>query len=64
MQYASWVWAARGSTAQLHKAWMALKDKFDGASSAVTWASARGPLSALWLTLRRVGWDMISATAL
>eukprot|EP00959_Pyramimonas_sp_CCMP1952_P468680 9493630-Pyramimonas_sp.AAC.1 len=26
MQYASWVWAARGSTAHLQKAWMALKE--------------------------------------
>ncbi|CAK0857729.1 unnamed protein product [Prorocentrum cordatum] len=52
MQHASWVWTATGSTAQLQKARMALKEKFDGASSPVTWASARGPPSALWVALR------------
>eukprot|EP00959_Pyramimonas_sp_CCMP1952_P370093 7751083-Pyramimonas_sp.AAC.1 len=43
---------------------MALRDQFEAARGAVTWASARGPISALWLTLSRVGWDMASATVL
>ena len=28
------------------------------------WSSARGPLQAAWMSLRRLGWDMASAVAL
>ena len=30
-------------------------------SKCPTWTSARGPLSAVWLSLLRIGWDMRAA---
>eukprot|EP00959_Pyramimonas_sp_CCMP1952_P287659 6015807-Pyramimonas_sp.AAC.1 len=27
-----------------------------------TWTLARGPIAATWLTLLRLGWDMVSST--
>ena len=27
----------------------------------LTWATAKGPMAATWLTLRRIGWDMVSS---
>ena len=30
----------------------------------MTWANVRGPLEVLWLTIARIGWDMLSCTTL
>ena len=63
-QYAAWVWDGRVTLSRLQRAWMGLRDSWEARHTHVTWASAQGPLSALWLSLRRVNWNMASSTIL
>ncbi|CAK0807829.1 unnamed protein product [Prorocentrum cordatum] len=63
-QYAAWVWDGRVTLSRLQRAWMCLRDSWDVRDTHVTWASAQGPLSAMWLSLRRVNWNMASSTIL
>ncbi|CAK0796737.1 unnamed protein product, partial [Prorocentrum cordatum] len=63
-QYAAWVWDGRVTLSRLQRAWMGLRDSWEARHTHVTWASAQGPLSALWLSLRRVNWYMASSTIL
>ena len=57
MKYAEWVWDGRVSASRLRRAWEVMAAKFDDAT---TWAQARGPLGATWLSLRRLGWRLVS----
>ena len=57
-EFSAWIWESRGSLGRLQRAWMQLKPNMD---KNPTWALARGPLGAVWLSLLRIGWDMRSA---
>ena len=57
--YASWLWDGKASLVDLSQAWEAMVCKMQRAES---WSKVTGPLSALWMTLRRVDWSMRSAT--
>ena len=50
---AAWVLEGKGSLAQLQAAWKQLEVVV--AQGDLTWATARGPLGATWLSLERVG---------
>ncbi len=57
-ELATWIWEGRGSLSRLQKAWRALEPKM---SQQASWAIARGPLAAVWISLCRIGWDMAAA---
>ena len=57
LKYSEWVWDGRVVPSRLRQAWEVLNAKFD---EATTWAQARGPIGATWLSLRRIGWRMLS----
>ncbi|CAK0868465.1 unnamed protein product, partial [Prorocentrum cordatum] len=63
-QCAAWVWDGRVTLSRLQRAWMGLRDSWDARDTHVTWASAQGPLSAMWLSLRRINWNMASSAIL
>ena len=54
-RYCCWVWDQRVSDSDLRRAW-------DAANKVLTerphWSRVRGPVGAVWLTLRRVGWAL------
>ena len=57
MRYAGWVWDGRTSPSRLRRAWDALQLRH---GESLTWQHARGPLASTILTLRRIGWDLVS----
>ena len=57
-EYSSWVWEQRGSMGRVQGAWA--RREPNSAKNA-TWALSRGPISAVWLSLLRIGWGMKSA---
>ena len=63
IKFSEWIWDSRIQPSRLHRAWEKLKEKFGGLQK-VTWARARGPLAAAWLSLRRISWDLISSHAI
>ncbi|CAK0909210.1 unnamed protein product, partial [Prorocentrum cordatum] len=54
LNYAAWVWDGRTSPSRLQRAWTALHER----AVPISWADAKGPLAATWLTLKRLAWDM------
>ena len=52
------IWEGRFSLGRLQRAWMSIRDKI---ADRPTWNSCRGPISAVLLSLRRVGWSMSAA---
>ncbi|CAK0875543.1 unnamed protein product, partial [Prorocentrum cordatum] len=64
VQYAEWVWDMRMSPSRLQRSRMAIRDRIAGLRRGSLRAGARGQLPALWLTLRRAGWDMFQAAVL
>ena len=62
LRLATWVWEGKGSLAQLQASWVQL-EKCAG-QGGLTWATAKGPLAATWLSLVRIGWGMASAWVL
>ena len=57
--YASWLWDGKTSLVDLSQAWQAMVCNMQRAES---WVKVTGPLSALRMTLRSVGWSMRSET--
>ncbi|CAK0840907.1 unnamed protein product [Prorocentrum cordatum] len=59
LRYAAWLWDNRVPPARLQRAWLALEaDMLERPS----WFLAKGPIAATWLSLRLLGWDMVSST--
>ena len=56
--YSAWVWEGRGSLGKAQGTWKAMEPNMATGGS---WATARGALSATWLSLMRIGWDMRGA---
>jgi hypothetical protein len=54
-RYACWLWDGRTSPSMLRMAWSTIRDKL-GAQG--TWRQCFGPISAVFLSLRRIGWNM------
>ncbi|CAK0881610.1 unnamed protein product, partial [Prorocentrum cordatum] len=54
LNYAAWIWDGRASPSRLQRAWTALHER----GVPISWANAKGPLAATWLTLRRLAWGM------
>ena len=61
VRYASFPWDGKIVPSRLYRAWCSIKGRFDNRAS---WAGARGPISAVWLSLLRVGWGMASPVVL
>ena len=61
VQYAQWLWEARSALASLQAAWQVINATL---STNASWANARGPIAAVWLTLHRLDWRMVSAHGL
>ena len=59
--YSSFVWDQRISLGRLQRAWQRVREVHN---SRPIWASARGPIAVLMLSLARIGWDMYSSTVL
>eukprot|EP00974_Lingulodinium_polyedra_P124401 11190501-Lingulodinium_polyedra.AAC.1 len=56
MAYASRVWEHSLDFGNLARAWRQLSVRAEAGS--LNWGTVEGPLGALWLSLRRVGWSM------
>eukprot|EP00959_Pyramimonas_sp_CCMP1952_P346137 7249750-Pyramimonas_sp.AAC.1 len=56
--FATWIWEARAPLNELQVAWQHMHDQM---SRAEIWAKVKGPLAAVWMSLRRIGWSMTSA---
>ena len=64
VQHAVWIWGSRVTLSRFQRAWMCLRDSSNERVSQDTRASAQGPLSSLWLTLRGINWNVASSTIL
>ncbi len=73
LQYAKEIWAAamlghkkpctgQLSLADISRLWHAVdpKARMSNCTAQAAWDKATGPITAMWLSLRRVGWDMAS----
>ena len=60
-KYAAYIWENNMPLARLQRAWMKAKEQLGDSPS---WSRARGPMVATWLSLLRVGWDMMHAHTL
>ncbi|CAK0904672.1 unnamed protein product [Prorocentrum cordatum] len=58
LRYAAWIWDSRVCLGRAQRAWAQLRLYFDDNP---TWQIAKGPMSACWLSLHRIGWAMTSA---
>eukprot|EP00959_Pyramimonas_sp_CCMP1952_P055222 1154493-Pyramimonas_sp.AAC.1 len=61
VRYAAFLWDGRIAPSRLCRARCKIKKRFDNRASR---AGARGPISAVWLSLPRVGWGMVPPTVL
>eukprot|EP00959_Pyramimonas_sp_CCMP1952_P058460 1220969-Pyramimonas_sp.AAC.1 len=61
MHYAAVVWRQAVSMSALEKAWRVTLDRVEAGEDKLTWASARGPLMVVVLSLKRIGWAMLSS---
>ena len=61
IKYANMIWMARDRPGMMERAWRELDKQLNGKPS---WAGSRGPMSATWLSLARVGWRMTSCHAI